>query len=127
MNSPYRERNLIGREQTIVKIMKEFGKGQRCVWLTGEHGIGKSAIAKELAHLFYDRNYCRDGVLHLALKEVSNIEDYIDNLFKTMKHSLKDPKMIDDLNSYTNASPETIYHACLSSIASFEVLIILDD
>ncbi|CAI2375874.1 unnamed protein product [Moneuplotes crassus] len=124
---PNRERTLIGREQIIVRVMKEFENNQRCVWFTGDHGIGKSAIAKEIAHLFYDRNYCRDGVLYLALKEVDNIESYIDTLFKTMKHSLKDLKMINDLNSYTNASPETIYHACLSSISNFEVLVILDD
>ncbi|CAI2370153.1 unnamed protein product [Moneuplotes crassus] len=123
---PDRGRKLIGREKEIVKIIQQF-ENHRCVWLTGDEGIGKSSIAKEVSHLIFDRNYCRDGVLYLSLKEIEVFEDFIDILFKTMKHSLRSIKKRNELQSFVNCDPEELYHSCMYNIKDFEILIVLDN
>jgi cytidylate kinase len=37
--------------------------------IEGPAGIGKSTIVKRVAHLIYERNIMKDGVIYLSLKD----------------------------------------------------------
>lgn len=123
---PDRARKLFGRERIIVDVVKKLSENTY-VWITGEDGIGKSAIAKEVAHLIYDRDQCKDGVLYLSLKDVEYFEDLINLLFKSIKHSLIDSDKRIELNNFMSSGPEEKYHSCLFAIKDMEILIVLDN
>ena len=121
-----RGRKLRGREREIVKIIKFF-EDNKCIWLTGEQGIGKSAIAQEIAHLIFDRDYFKDGVLYLSLEDIEDLEGFIKLLFKVMRYSLRIPKEREELQSKLNSELHDLYDFCLHCIKDLEILIVFDN
>ncbi|CAI2383139.1 unnamed protein product [Moneuplotes crassus] len=122
---PDKNKNIFGRTKDMVKIMDNIQS--KHVWLTGEYGIGKSAIVKELCHLVYDRDLFKQGVLYIPLKNVQDFESLVDKLFRTMMYSFVNEEDKKFLESKMNDEVSHMYHSCFSCIKNYEILIILDN
>jgi len=64
---PEKMKKLAGQGAFLVRVYAKLDREKR-VWLTGEIGIGKSAIAMKLSHLLFDRGIYPDGVLYISLQ-----------------------------------------------------------
>jgi Cdc6-like AAA superfamily ATPase len=65
-------------------------KTHKLIFIEGNSGIGKSAVAKFLAHLLFDRNIFPDGVFYLNLKDCQNIESFFQQFYIKIKYALKE-------------------------------------
>lgn len=65
--------HFVGRHSDCKMIIEKLNKN-RYISIEGPAGIGKSAIAKKIANLLFDRDYMPDGVLYLTLKDCNSIE-----------------------------------------------------
>jgi len=115
----------MGREKDVINIFRKLKKNN--LWLTGEHGIGKSSIVKKLAHMVYERNIYPDGVLYLCLQTCEDLLELVELLFLTVFNSLTNNVEKLKLGKNKNAETEQKYRACIDAIKELKLLLILDD
>ena len=122
---PERDLCFMGRENDVISIFKKLKKNH--LWLTGEHGIGKSSIVKKLAHMVYDRNIYPGGVLYLCLQDCHDFMSLVELLFLTVFNSLTNK--VDKLKLGKNKNTEISqkYRACIDAIKELKLLLILDN
>jgi len=122
---PERDLCFMGREKDVINIFRKLKKNN--LWLTGEHGIGKSSIVKKLAHMVYERNIYPDGVLYLCLQTCEDLLELVELLFLTVFNSLTNNVEKLKLGKNKNAETEQKYRACIDAIKELKLLLILDD
>jgi len=122
---PERDHCFVGREEEIISIFKKLKRNH--LWLTGEHGIGKSSLVKKLTHMVYERNIYPDGVLYLCLQNCQDFYRLVELLFLTVFNSLTNNEEKFKLGSSRNTKTEQKYRACINSIKELKLLLILDD
>jgi ABC-type dipeptide/oligopeptide/nickel transport system ATPase component len=70
----------VGRTTEMVGIINAINR-HRFVSVSGISGIGKSAIIKNIANLLSDREIIQNGVIYLDIKNIANIENFIEKLY----------------------------------------------
>ena len=55
-NLPSKPEPFVGRNQDVRQVLKILREGYRLITLTGEPGIGKTAVAKAVVHYLKDRD-----------------------------------------------------------------------
>jgi hypothetical protein len=100
---------------------------KRLVWIYGISGIGKSALVKQLAHILYDRDVFKDGILYISLKDCSLFEQMIDKFYITILESLTSKKTKKEVEKYYDYKHYEKRNSCLSMMLNLEILMIFDD
>ena len=123
---PAREKQLIGRANCCWEIMKHL-EDYRMIWLEGDTGIGKSAIAREIAWLWHERSVFEDGVLYISASSFKNFESWVENLYYNIKEGLVNKKDRKELEGLVNSDTSEKYKKSLSVIKDMKILLIFDN
>jgi hypothetical protein len=118
--------NLEGRFRDCAAIWNIL-LAKRLVWVYGISGIGKSALVKQLAHILYDRDVFKDGILYISLKDCSLFEQMIDKFYITILESLTSKKTKKEAEKYYDYKHYEKRNSCLSMMLNLEILMIFDD
>ncbi|CAI2383181.1 unnamed protein product [Moneuplotes crassus] len=122
---PQREK-LVGRADEICEILKKLDE-ERFIWLEGETGIGKSAIAKEICWLCYNRSIFEDGVMYISARSFKDFYSMVENIFFSIKEGLVREDDRAKLEAYITADYAEKYRRSISLISGLKILIILDN
>lgn len=57
----------------MYEIIQLIQQKRRFITITGQSGIGKSTIVRELVRYIQFRNYFKDGIIYLELSRCENI------------------------------------------------------
>lgn len=123
---PVRVPELVGRNSDCIHLLNIL-KDYRLIWIEGVPGIGKSALAKEVAHLAYERDIFEDGILYMSVKDCQIFESLVEKVFFRTMEGLKDSSKQAELEKYLNVPISEKYNRCLGMIRNLKLLIILDN
>jgi len=123
---PETPKKLIGRNEFISTIYEKLDKHDR-ILLSGQAGIGKSAIVMQLAHKIFERDIFADGVLYISLEGCQDSGHLLEKFFSTVLDAFISKVSRRDLKEYTNHSTSAKFNACLQAIKEFQILIIFDN
>ncbi len=95
-NLPTRPGVFTGRSREIFDLANEV-LATRLVTITGAGGIGKTAVAREVARWFHSRGHFPDGVISIDLRQAETIEEIIAMLGASLEAEFSD---IEDVVRY---------------------------
>ena len=75
-NLPTRPGAFTGRSREMFELVNEV-LANRLITITGSGGIGKTAVAREVARWFHSRGHFPDGVISIDLRQAETIEEII--------------------------------------------------
>ena len=87
--------DFVGRNMECKNII-EMINSNRYVSIEGAPGIGKSAIAKHVANMMYDRGMFEDGILYLNLRDCNSLASQIKKMYLAIKYFAKDKAIIEN-------------------------------
>ena len=119
---PTKVEDFIGRSNEWQKIV-ELIHSNRLVTVTGISGIGKSAIAKEVAHFLFKRDFTKDGIIYLSLVDCQTI----DNLLQQIIYFLRKSLHAHDIIISKGSNSGKLLSEYIRLIKEKEILIILDN
>lgn len=68
-----RVEHYIPRSRDMYEIISLISQKRRFITITGQSGIGKSTIVRELVRYIQFRNYFRHGIVYLELSRCENM------------------------------------------------------
>ena len=83
VNLDKRNYPFVGRKKDLYKCVSKL-VANNDINIYGTPGIGKTAIAKEIAYFLHMRNFFREGIFYFDLTTVSTVEK-LNNLFRDFK------------------------------------------
>ncbi len=87
---PSKVEHFVGRKCELYNIISLIHEA-RIVTIKGLPGIGKTSVAKTLAHFFLERGVFRDGVVYISARGVESTDALITQLYIASKASSDDP------------------------------------
>eukprot|EP01022_Parablepharisma_sp_SALTPOND_P007336 TRINITY_DN12_c0_g2_i1.p1 TRINITY_DN12_c0_g2~~TRINITY_DN12_c0_g2_i1.p1 ORF type:complete len:1381 (-),score=162.30 TRINITY_DN12_c0_g2_i1:17440-21582(-) len=97
---PSKVEHFVGRKCELYNIISLI-RDSRIVTIKGLPGIGKTSIAKTLAHFFLERGTFRDGIIYISARGVESTDALVTQLYIASKSSTDTVK--DKLAQIVNA------------------------
>ena len=121
-------RQLHGRGNDAAKIIRYLSQPHRLVWITGNEGVGKSALAMDVAAEM-QRTRAFPVILHIPLRTASAVEDLLGSIQKQVANLQQWSPHIGSLSSELVSSPAMLQPLldALHPVGHKCVLILLDD
>jgi len=123
-NIPAPVESFIGRNQDVCMVLREL-KDKRLITLTGEPGIGKTAVAKFIANYIKTRKgeFMRNGVMFLNAIYCSSTQMLKHKFVNAFKDSLGQSIS----RKADKKDTEMLFNEVLEVISKLEFLLIIDD
>jgi len=90
-NLPTRPQSFTGRSLEMYALINEV-LAKRLVTITGAGGIGKTALAREVARWFHSRGHFPDGVFSIDLRQAESVEEIIAMLGASLEAKVSEIK-----------------------------------
>lgn len=116
----------IGRQVECKTIVEKLNK-TRYISIEGPSGIGKSAIVKKIANLLFEREYMRDGILYMSLKDWNSLEAFLKKMYMSVKFFIENNTKLQKDKEQEFPDVDKIYWELLSMFKDLQWLIIFDN
>jgi Cdc6-like AAA superfamily ATPase len=123
-NIPPPVESFIGRNQDVCQVLRELQK-TRLITLTGEPGIGKTAVAKTIANYLKLREgeFIKNGVMFLNVINCASTTMLKHKFIKAFREGIGKSliKMAEKKDT------EAMFNEVLHTLSNIEILVVIDD
>ena len=123
-NIPPAGESFVGRNHDICLVLRELKK-TRLIALTGEPGIGKTAVAKFIANFIKcrDSEFIKNGVIFMNVINWSSLPMLKHKFINAYREGLGQ----SIVKGYDKKDTEILFNEVLNTISKNEILLIIDD
>lgn len=124
-NLPSKPDAFVGRNQDVRQVLKILKEGNRLVTITGEPGIGKTAVAKAVIHYLKDRDeeLIRNGVSFLNIVNCPSLPQLIHTFVSTVEEGTGN----QIINKAEKKDTMQMFKEMLKFLSKLDMLIVIDN
>jgi len=124
-NLPTRPEPFIGRNNDVRQVLQHLKKGNRLVTITGEPGIGKTAVSKAVVHYLKERDdeLVKNGIVFLNVVSCASLPQ----LIHTFNSAVEEGDLQQLIMKVEKKDTMQVFKEVLKFIKSLDMLLVIDN